>query len=358
MTPVSCHPEQSHAQRGEKRASGAKAPVNFARLSARLKSCLDTLHLPERIFALHAKSRSFKAANLSTLCLAIALHAAGQAPATAVQGSPIAIVPIDSSNSDPGAAVTGALEVTAGKAVIAANGSITSGSRTTDVSLPHRGTLRVCAATTVKLAADTSVPASGTPGLLMAMDHGAVEMSFATTPAGANADILLTPDFRILIGGPGASEVKVRLGREGDTCVDNTGKDAPYVVVTSLFASGLYRVQPGQRVMFQHGSLSEVVDQEKEPCGCPPEPAKATGNEFPLAQSEGLSPKSPPALGHDASSVPMTPALVYSGADHAPQAATEASVPANPAAPAPAPQKKPGVFTRIGRFFRRLFGAE
>ena len=55
---------------------------------------------------------------------------------------------------------------------------------------------------------------------MIAMDHGAVEASFAT---GRNSDILMTPDFRILIGGPGTAEVKVRLGQGGDTCVDNAG---------------------------------------------------------------------------------------------------------------------------------------
>jgi hypothetical protein len=75
--------------------------------------------------------------------------------------------------------------------------------------LPYRGTLRVCASTTVKLAADSSVPAGETPGLMIAMERGAIEASFAT---GRNSDVLLTPDFRILIGSPGAAEVKVRLG--------------------------------------------------------------------------------------------------------------------------------------------------
>ena len=112
--------------------------------------------------------------------------------------------------------------------------------------------LRVCAATTVKLAADTSVPKDEKPGLLMALDHGAMEADFAT---GRNSDMVLTPDFRILISGPGKADVKVRLGRQGDTCVDNAGVDAPYVLVSSLFEGGVYRVQPGQRVMFEHGSL-------------------------------------------------------------------------------------------------------
>jgi hypothetical protein len=216
--------------------------------------------------------------------------------------------------------------------------------------------LRVCASTTVKLAADSSVPAGETPGLMMAMDHGAVEASFAT---GRNSDILLTPDFRILIGAPGAAEVKVRLGQHGDTCVDNAGVNAPYVLVTSIFEGGDYRVQPGQRVMFQHGSLHEVVDNEKEPCGCPPPPHPGT-NEFPLAQSEGLAPlpkPAPIAVSQNGSSAPIEP-FVYKAADHAAQPAVDATPAASAAATPPATKKKPSFFTKVGKFFRRVFGAE
>jgi len=278
------------------------------------------------------------------------------------EAGPIAIVPLDSKNPDRAAKVTGALEVSQGKAIIVASGAVTSGTETTQVTLPHRGVLRVCASTTVKLAADSSVPAGEIPGLMMAMDHGAVEASFAT---GRNSDILLTPDFRILIGGPGAAEVKVRLGQHGDTCVDNAGVNAPYVLVSSIFEGGAYRVQPGQRVMFQHGSLHEVVDNEKEPCGCPPPAPK--GNEFPLAQSEGLAPTPKPAppaapIGQSAAPTPVVEPLVYNSAEHAPQPAAEAAPAANstanPPASAPAPKKKPGFFGSIGRFFKRIFGAE
>jgi hypothetical protein len=285
------------------------------------------------------------------------------APAT--DAGPIAIVPLDSKNPDKAATVTGALEVSQGKAVIAASGVITSGAETTEVILPHRGVLRVCASTTIKLAADSSVPAGEVPGLLMAMDHGAVEMSFAASlAAGRNSDILLTPDFRILIAGPGAAEVKVRLGQQGDTCVDNAGANAPYVVVSSVFDGGAYRVQPGQRVMFQHGSLNEVVDQEKEPCGCPP-PVAPQGNEFPLAQSEGLAPlpaPAPAAANQSAAAPQVLEPLVYRSADHAPQPAADAtpapSAAANPPASKPPAKKKSGFFGGLGRFFRRIFGAE
>jgi hypothetical protein len=311
------------------------------------------------------------------------------APAAQAESGPIAIVPLASKNPDAAVKVTGALEVSQGKAIIGASGSVTSGSQTTEVVLPHRGVLRVCATTTVKLAADSSVPAGEVPGLLMALDHGAVEASFAT---GQNSDILLTPDFRILISGPGALEVKVRLGQHGDTCVDNAGApgdrssslgsnagapsdrssppgwkagvNEPYVLVSSVFEGGAYRVQPGQRVMFEHGSLREVVDNEKEPCGCPP-PPEPQSNEFPLAQSEGLAPlpkPSPSTPNQNSAPTQLVEPLVYKSAEYAAQPAADATpaagASANPAANPPVAKKKPGFFSKIGRFFKRIFGAE
>ena len=303
---------------------------------------------------------------LGALPFALHLHAQSSAsptvitvPAVSIPTNPIAIVALDSRIPGSAAIVTGALQVMGGKALIAANGTVTAGATTTDVTLPQRGTLHVCASTTVKLAADSSVPAGEAPGIMMAMDHGAVEASFAT---GRNADMVLTPDFRILIGGPGVDNVKIRLGQGGDTCVDNPGAgNAPYVLVTSVFDGSVYRVQAGQRVMFQHGNLHEVVDQEKEPCGCPPAPAQVQGNDFPLAESEGLAPITANPSGNPRASkgAPSTQPLVYSSGDLASSAgAPQPSTSEGVAAAKPAHHKKNGFFERIGHFFRRIFGAE
>jgi hypothetical protein len=287
-----------------------------------------------------------------------------------MRSAPIAIVALD--GSIPGAAISagGAMQAWKGRAFFTGNGAITAGAAAAQVTLPYRGTLRVCPSTTVNLTVDTSAPASEIAGLQMALEGGAIETSFAIA---RNSDVVLTPNFRILIGGPGSSEVKVRLGQGGDTCVDNTGANAPYVVVTSVFDSGLYRVQPGQRVMFQHGDLHTVVDDEQEPCGCPPLGQKA--NEFPLAQSEGLAPllTQPPAIATNqpAGGGSASTTLVYNAPEHAPQ---PVAIPQPPPAPPvttqtiPAPanqpaqkqagQKKPGFFHKVGRFFKRVFGAE
>jgi hypothetical protein len=289
-------------------------------------------------------------------------------------GSPIALVPVEDVE------VTGTLDVSQGKVVIGKSGIITAGKHTATVTLPQRGELYLCATTKVNLTTDSSVPttnASDAPGLMMALDKGALEAKFAT---GKNSDVVLTPDFRILISGPGVADVQVRLGQKGDTCVDNSGPDAPYVAVSSVFDGGVYRVQAGQRVMFQHGSLTEVIDNERESCGCPPEPPTIpTGNEFPVAQSAGLAPILPATTSqHGEGSVATAPQLqvtlthnagdVKPSSDTTPEAETPSAKPAavvppatladaaaDAAKPAPKPEKKGG-WHKVGRFFKRIFG--
>ena len=110
---------------------------------------------------------------------------------------------------------------------------------------------------------------------MMALDRGAIEANYTV---GKYSDVLLTPDLRILISGPGQADLSIRVNTKGDTCVDNHGADAPYVTVTSQLEGGAYRVLPDQRVNFEHGSLREVVDHEPEPCGCPATPATSVAS--------------------------------------------------------------------------------
>ena len=327
-------------------------------------------------FRTRIEARAFRSLRLKAVW--ISLFAASALP-VAAQTVPIAIVPVE------GVQLTGALDIAEGKAVIVASGTVTAGDHTAVITLPHRGNLHLCATTRVSLMADNSIPAkdapppappdageegsavsnADAPGLLMALDRGALEANFAT---GKNSDVILTPDFRILISGPGIAQVKVRLGAKGDTCVDNRGPNAPYVTVSSVFDGGAFRVQENQRVMFQHGSLQEVVDNEKESCGCPPEQPNSAhtngpGNDFPVAQSEGLAP--PPTLPKAPTAPEITTQLAYPNPGPAEASADTANpAPAQPAqalsapetAKAPPAQPKPGFFSRIGRFFRKLFG--
>lgn len=314
--------------------------------------------------------------------------------ALSAQESPIAYVPTT------GVTVSGSLSVENGRASIGNNGTITAGDSTAMVKLARGGELRVCASTEVHLSRDTSVQGADS-ALMIALDRGALEASYVP---GKYSDVLLTPDLRILISGPGQADLKIRVNNQGDTCVDNHGANAPYVTVTSQFEGGVYRVRANQRVMFEHGSLQQVVDNEHEPCGCPAVvappvavaaaapsgatvPGKKTAeaaNPFPLAQSEQLAPAPrleptepvvPVGVAHaevqapiayDAKATPNPAAPDAAGP--APTAAVQVpakAVPSESASVVPVAQPVPHATKQkhphdlvhaIGHFFKRLFG--
>jgi len=290
--------------------------------------------------------------------------------------------------STAGVSVSGSLSVADGRAVIGNNGSITAGDKTAHVHLTRGGELNVCASTQIHLSTDKSTPGGA---LMIALDRGALEAHY--TP-GQYSDVLLTPDLRILISPPGEADLSLRVNNQGDTCVDNHGDRAPYVLASSLFDGGAYRIQPNQRVLFEHGSLRSVVDNEQEPCGCPPpqplsvaaagtpgsnpahpgqplalnksENKAAAENPFPLAESEGLQPPPPlsskPAVPAGQSHAEVEAPLLYNSAAPPPPPAA-ATAPASQPEPAlaqapPAPKPHRSFFGHIGHFFAHLFGAK
>jgi hypothetical protein len=293
--------------------------------------------------------------------------------------------------------VSGAVDISHGETTLGNGSEITAGKQAVKITLERGGELRLCSTSSVHLSKDRSIDDPANSALMIALNRGAIEANYSV---GKYSDVLLTPDLRILISGPGQADLSIRVNAQGDTCIDNHGAGAPYVTVSSELEGGAYRVLPDQRVNFQHGSLREVVDHEPEPCGCPKTPpvhvAAAPGGPsstpadtaFPVAQSEGLA--APPAP-HPVPVVPtgephvqVTVPLTYEGDKPAtpaaappvaaPPAATPvpAAPPPTPApevAPAPAvaasPEVEPapnpppaprGLFHRIGHFFSKIFG--
>jgi hypothetical protein len=263
--------------------------------------------------------------------------------------------------STDGVSVSGPLSIVNGLAFIGNNGAVTAGDRTVRLALTRGGNLNLCASTQVYLSTDSTVSGGG---LMIALNHGALEGRYIP---GEFSDVVLTPDLRILISGPGVAKFSLRVNSQGDTCFDNHGDHAPYVLVTNQFEGGTFRIQPNQRVLFEHGSLQQVVDNEREACGCPPAPptpeptaiarvgapgltlhtsdqsnkqpprspeATAAANPFPLAVSEGLKPPPPPPTTPEVppgqTHTQITAPLVYNG-EAAPNTGTPGSSPAPPA---------------------------
>jgi hypothetical protein len=284
--------------------------------------------------------------------------------------------------------VSGAVDISHGETLLGNGSEITAGDQAVKISLERGGSLRLCSTTRVHLSKDRSIADPASSALMMALDRGAIEANYAV---GTYSDVLLTPDLRILISGPGEADLSIRVNLRGDTCVDNHGANAPYVTVTSQLEGGAYRVLPDQRVNFEHGSLREVVDHEPEPCGCPAMPVTSVASTgatstnpalpgrpvggpsstpsdtaFPIAESEGLAapppPRATPVVPAGEAHAQVTVPLTYNGENPAPAPPAPAPAPtpqaqpevaAAPAAPSP---NQGGVFHRIGHFFSKIFG--
>ncbi len=280
------------------------------------------------------------------------------------------------------AVVAGDLTVNNGHAILVANTTVTAKDHTADVTLNRGGSIHVCATSGLHITSGKST--AGPAPLMLSLDRGAIEVQMAAT----TSDVILTPDLRFGIGSDGPLDLRLRVTSNGDTCVENRGANAPTLTAADQFGESSYNLRPGQHVLFEHGSLKEVVDNESSPCGCPPAPATpgisladaalAAGSPkqaaeaqhpFPAAISNGLAPAASvpqtpvgvvhaqvaTTLSYDANGNAASPPPSEPAATNAP-ATVSASPSATTAPQPPAPQHHSDVGHWIGRFFKRLFG--
>lgn len=293
---------------------------------------------------------------------------------------------------------TGAL-VEAGSRV-ASGSTIAARDETAILRLARGGEIRVCAQTTVSVA--TSPDGQS---LMLGMNTGAMETHYHINES---SDSILTPDFRIVLPGPGEFNLAIKSDARGDTCVSSLAGSNSSVVVAELLGNGTYEIKPEQQVLFRQGKM-QSVETPIAGCGCPApqEPImraadptsvvaeNKTGNNVALADSnsqpsttagtgsdggtaekataEPIANSSGTPNSHDDKAQISTP-LVFNAKELArmraeaaapPVSDQEAAMPltARPAdplpplvvlPPAPKPEHK-GFFGRIGHFFRSIF---
>lgn len=205
----------------------------------------------------------FAAVWISASCMAQTASSTAQTQSSAPLQQAIGAIDIAATREQ--IHVAGAVTLSGDSTLLGNGSTVTAGKVTLPIRLTRGGLLDLCATTELHLSQQNSAADPDSP-LMMALDHGALEAHYKI---GKNSDVVLTPDLRILLSGPGKADVRIRVNAQGDTCVDNRGKDAPYVTVSEQMGPGVYRVQANQRVLFEHGSVRDVVDHEAEPCGCP-----------------------------------------------------------------------------------------
>jgi hypothetical protein len=312
------------------------------------------------------------------------------------------------------AEVTGASDTLNGQAVLTGSAAVTARDHTAPITLGRGGAVRVCQ--TSALHVTESKSSELTAPLLFSLDRGAIEIQMK----GTLNDSIMTPDLRFTVVNAGPLDLRLRVARNGDTCVENRGASAPTLDISDPFGETMYQVSAGQHVLFEHGSLHEVVDHETSPCGCPETPAPsvadalmasglntrlgapktsdvpttvappvqatlqtaeqtasqaavkaAEAHPFPEAISEGLAPTAEaPPVPANAPHVQITDTLTYDATP--PEMATAAPPPAakgkKPPAAKPSTVAKPSpppaasappprdLAHFVGRFFKRLFG--
>ncbi len=154
---------------------------------------------------------------------------------------------------------------------VGSGSSITAKEETAVLRLTRGGEVRVCPGTTLSVATS---PAG--EDLMLGMNTGAIETHYHLDES---SDSILTPDFRIVLPGPGEFNLAVKSDPRGDTCVSSLPGSNSSVVVAELIGNGTYEIKPDQQVLFRQGRM-QSVETPLAACGCPPpqEPMLRTEN--------------------------------------------------------------------------------
>jgi hypothetical protein len=292
---------------------------------------------------------------------------------------------------------------------VASGASITADSETTVLRLKHAGDVYVCPRTTISV-----VHSRQGPDLMLALNDGGLETHLILQKS---ADEVVTPDFRILLRGPGEFHYAIRADSRGNTCVRTLPGNTASAIIYELMGDGTFQVQAHDQLVFHDGKLKprDAASHAESnnsadtvlavECGCPP-PSRPTllasnmpdhqivaGNPSPDQSAPGESrPDSGPALAkgpvspgspvppHTEAEIPdlpeslrqqphlevdasltFTPNPARAAARNLPVSSRQLSSPitAMPPSPLPvpatAPERRKTVLGKIKTFFSRMF---
>ena len=203
------------------------------------------------------------------------------------------------------AKVKGSVELAAGGAHVMSGSFVSAGGSTAVLKLDRGGEVRVCARTTVSVATSQSGR-----DLALGLSSGAMETHYTIA---ASADTIVTPDFRLLLAGPGRFDFAIESAKNGDTCVRALPGNSSSLIVSELMGDATYQVKPAERLVFRSGHLQDP-DHDNANCGCVSTP--------PVLTAESLQ---PPQLGTSSPSAGSGQALTATSSSTNPSLASDAA---------------------------------
>ena len=175
------------------------------------------------------------------------------------------------------ATVKGSVTLAAEGAHVMSGSTVAAGDATAVLKLDRGGEIKVCPHTTMSVATSQSGR-----DLMLGIDSGGLETHYTVS---ATADSILTPDFRILLAGPGRFDFAIETGKSGDTCVRALPGNSSSLIVSELMGDSTYQVKPAERLVFRNGKLINP-DHENASCGCV--------SAAPVLRAEAIPPPEPP----------------------------------------------------------------
>ncbi len=288
-----------------------------------------------------------------------------QVPALTSPTAATAVVPVRSS---PGTIVTSSPGP--------GGSTISAGAERVILRLTRGGEVDICPGTTVSV----TYSQSGRD-LMLGMSTGTLETDYSL---GSVADSILTPDFRILMSGPGDFHYAISADSRGNTCVRSLPGNTAPATVSELMGDMSYQIKPAEQAYFHAGRVANVTNTIPPDCGCPSTGVPVLRATTPPTGSPGSSQQGAPQIAiadpgvrdlpppeknqvHVAVDVPF----VFRASDVAgtpPAPAREVSGLAMTYAlppeslelrvlppPSPSPPKKRGFFGKVKGFFSGIF---
>lgn len=243
------------------------------------------------------------------------------------------------------ASVKGAVTLTATGMRVMNGSTVTAGESAATLRLTRGGELRVCPHSSISIASSPS----GSQ-LMLAMNSGAVEAHY---PLSSSRDTFVTPDFRILLIGPGDFHVAIGADARGDTCVRTLDGNTSAIVVEEQMQEGIRQLGPKEQAIFHNGSVKNLDTVVPPECGCPVPKGELAARPRPIPRLEDdeLRTSAPDAR------VVIDAPLVFSGEPSTPTPAPvhDGQLGEAPPTPAQPPARHKGILGHIRSWLGRVF---